>query len=167
MALAALAPGHEAGADAPAKLVMELVLGQRAPSVQRSLRRLGDLVERVGRLESPLGGQPPHLLAELHRQLVVAARDQRPAEEREVVGGERVKGSSHDVGHHQVTAIDRFPVALPGDAPMARREREQRSVLREVGRGAGRRLGEGSRSATRQPGAGEPEAEDSLGIHVS
>ena len=48
---------------------------------------------------------------------------------------------------------------------MARRESEQRGVPREVGGRAGRRLGEGSRIATRQPGAGEPEAKDSLGVH--
>jgi hypothetical protein len=144
---------------------MELVPAQRAPCAQRSLRRLGDLVERVGRAEAVLGGQPPHLLAELHRQLAVVVREQRPAVEREIAGRERVNRSPHDVSHDQITCIDRFLVPLPGDALMARRDGEQRSVLREVRGGARSRLGEGSGIANREPGAGEPEAQDSLGVH--
>ena len=114
MAVAALAPGHQVRADTLAQLVVELVLAQRASSAQRAFRRLGDLVERVGRAEALLGGQPPHLLAELREQLVVVARDQDPAVEREVVGSERVDRSPHDVRNHQVTGIGRFRRTRPG-----------------------------------------------------
>ena len=144
---------------------MELVLGERTTLAQRLLGRLGDLIEGVRRREPLLGGQPLDLPAELYAQLVVVTRDERAAVEREVVGRERVDGSAHDVRHHQVAPVDGLVVALPGDAVLARRQRQQSRISGEVGGRAGGRPGEIGRAGPGQPRAGEPEGEDLLGVH--
>jgi len=54
---------------------MELVLGQRRTVVQRSLRGVSHLIERVDWGKSLLDGQPLDLLAELERELLVVGRD--------------------------------------------------------------------------------------------
>ena len=165
MALAAVAPGQQVGADTLAQLVVELPLAQRATPAQRALRRLGDLIEGGGRGEALLGGQPLDLLAELHYQLAVVSRDQRTAVEGEVIGRKRVDGSAHDMSDDQFSAVCCLFVPLPGDALMSRREGEQGSVPGEVGGGAGCRLGEGPGSAPGQPRPGEPKGEDLIGVH--
>jgi len=138
VALAALAPWQQVCAHTLAKLVMELVLGQRRTVVQRSLRGVSHLIERVDWGKSLLDGQPLDLLAELERELLVVGRDQSPAVEGEIVGRERVDRSPHEVSDDELAAVGRLFVARPSDVLMTRRESEQRSVAREVRGRAGR-----------------------------
>ena len=115
--------------------------------------------------ESLLGGEPLDLLPELHAELVVVAGDQGPPVEREVAGRERVDGPADDVGDDEVAGVDRVVVGVSGEALDPRRQRQQRRVAGEVRRGAGRRLGETARAAGHQPGAGQPEGENLVGVH--
>jgi hypothetical protein len=151
VALAALAPRHQVGADPRAQLVVQLVLAQRAAAGQGVLGGLGNLLECVGGREALLGRQPPDLLAELLAELVVVARDQRPSVEREILGRERVDRAAHDVRDDEIAAVDGLVVALPREALQPRREGEQRGVAREVRCGAGCRLGEPARFAAASP----------------
>ena len=85
---------------------MQRVLVERAAR-QRVLRGGRDLVQRLGRGEAVLGGEPLDLPAQLGGELAVVAGDQRAAVEREVVGRERVDRSAHDVGDDELAGIDR------------------------------------------------------------
>ena len=99
-------------------------------------------------------------------KLAVVAGDQGAPVEREVAGRERVDGPADDVGDDEVAGVDRVVVGLPGEALGPRRQRQQRRVAGEVRGGAGRRLGEPARVADGQPGAGQPEGENLIGVHV-
>ena len=107
---------------------MELVLAERTTPPERVPGRLGDLVERVRRSEVLLGGQPLNLPAELHAQLVIVGRDERPAVEREVVRRDRVDGSPHNVGEYELTPVDRVVVGLAREALVSRPEGHERGV---------------------------------------
>ena len=165
VALAALTPRQQVGADALAQLLVQLDLAQRA-AFQRVLRRTGDLLERVGRREPVLGCEPLDLLAELAAELVVVAREQRPAIERVVLRRERVDRAAHDVRDDELAAVDGLVVVLAGELLRARRQREQRGVAGEVRGGARRRFGEAVRVAGREARAGQPEGEDLLCLHA-
>ncbi len=165
MALAAPAPGHQVGADAPPQLLVQLVLAEDPASGQGILRGRGHLVERLDRPESLLCGQPLDLLPELHAELVVVTGDQGPPVEGEVAGPERVDGPPHDVGHDHFAGVDRAVVGVSGEPLDPRRQSQQRGVAGEVRRGAGRRLGETARAAGRQPRAGQAEGENLVGVH--
>jgi len=165
MALAPAAPGHQVGTDSLAELVVELVLAQCATAVQRPLRRLGYLRERVGGSEGFLGRQPLDLLTELGAELIVVGRDQGASVEREVLGCERVDRAPRDVGDDEIAAAGRLVVRLSREAGPARREREQGRVAGEVGGRARRGFGDASRLAAGEAGAGEPKREDLLSVH--
>ena len=70
-----------------------------------------------------------------------------------------------DVGDDEVTGVDRPAVGLPGDALGPRRQRQQRRVGGEVRGGAGRRFGKTACAPDGQPGAGQPEGENLIGVH--
>ena len=113
-----------------------------------------------------LGGEALDLLAELYGELAVVAGDQGAPVEREVPGRERVDGPADDVSHDEVAGVDRAIVGLAGDALGPRCQRQQRRVAGEVRRGAGRRFGESARAPDGQPGAGQPEGENLIGVHL-
>lgn len=154
-------------ADPLAQLVVQLVLAKRATAAQGVLRRLGDLHERVGGGEAPLHRQTLDLLAELPAQLVVVVGDQRPPVEREVLGGQRVDRSPHDMSDDEIAAVDGLVVALPRESLQPRRQGEQRGVAGEVRGRAGHCLGEAASVAARQSRAGQPKGEDLLGLHAT
>ena len=94
-------------------------------------------------------------------------RDSRSgaAAESSINGRKRVDGSAHGVSDDEVAAVGCLVVPLPGDALVSRRQSKQGSVSGEVGGRAGRRLGEGPRSPTGKPRAGESGGEDLIGVH--
>ena len=160
VAPAALAPRHHVRANAPAQLLVQLVLGELATAFQRIARGRGHLLERLGRREAVLGGQALDLPAELRAELAVVAGDQRTPVEGEVPRCQGVDRAAHDVGDDEIARVDRLEVGLAGDAVRACPQREQRRVAGEVRGGAGRRLGEAARIPGRQARAGQPEGED-------
>ena len=111
-----------------------------------------------------LGGEPLDLAPELRAELVVVAGDQRATVEREVAGGERVDRPADDVRDDEVAGVDGGVVGVARDALGPRRQREQRRVAGEVRGRTRRRLGELAGGALGQPGAGQPEGEDLLGV---
>ena len=151
--------------DAPAQLLVQGGLVERAAALQRVGGRGGDLVERVRRGEALLGRELLDLAAELGAELVVVARDQGAAVEREVVRRERVDRAADDVRDDEVAGVDGHVVALAGDVVAAGREREQGGVAAEVRRRARGGRGEADGVAGGQPRAGEAEREDLVGVH--
>ena len=136
------------------------------PALRQGLPRgRRHFVQRVGQGEPLLGGESLDLPAELCAKLVVVAGDQGTPVEREVTGCERMNGPADDVGDDEVTGVDHPAVAIPGDALGARGQREQRRIGGEVRGGAGRRFGKPACHPDGQPGAGQPEAENLIGVH--
>jgi hypothetical protein len=144
---------------------VQLVLVESPAVRQCILRGRRHLLERLARGESLLGGEMLDLPAHLCGKLVVVAGDQGTPVEREVGGCERVDGSADDVGDDEVAGVDRAVVGLSGEALGARRQRQQCRVAGEIRGGAGRRLGQTLRAADGQPGAGQPEGENLIGVH--
>jgi hypothetical protein len=72
-----------------------------------------------------------------------------------------VDGPADDVGDDDIPSVDRVVVGLSGEALGPRCERQQRRVAGEV-----RRFGETARAPDGQPGAGQPEGENLIGVHV-
>ena len=167
VALAALAPRHQVGADALAQRVVQVVAAERASAAQRVPRRLGDLLERIAGGKALVGRQPLDLPAELLAELVLVARDQRPSIEGVVLRRERVDRAAHDVRDDEFAAVGGLVVLLPRQTLQPRRHREQRRIAREVRGGARRRRGEVLRVAHGQPRAGQPKGEDLLRLHGS
>jgi hypothetical protein len=147
VAATAAAPRHQVRADALAELLVQLVLVEPAASGERVARRVGHLVERVGRREAVLVGQASDLPPELCAELVVVAGDQRPAVEGEVARRQGVDRPAHDVRDDDLAAVDRLVIRLARDALGARGQCEQRRIAREVRCGAGGRLGEPAHAA--------------------
>jgi hypothetical protein len=92
---------------------------QRVPVEPLAVRqRIGRgrryLLERLARGDSRLGGETPHLLAELRRELAVVAGDQGAPVQRQVTGREGVDGPADDVGDDQVAGVDRTGSASTG-----------------------------------------------------
>ena len=151
VALAALAPRHQVGADALAQRLVQVVAAERASAAQRVPRRVGDLLERIAGGEALVGRQPLDLPPELLAELVVVARDQRPSIEGEVLRRERVDRAAHDVRDDESAAVRGRVVLLARQPVQPRRQREQRRVAREVRGRASGCLGKILRVARGQP----------------
>ncbi|MBD0328605.1 MAG: hypothetical protein ICV64_00655 [Thermoleophilia bacterium] len=142
MAGAPRTPREELRPHAAAQLRVQLDLVERAAFGQRTRRRLGHLVQRVARVERVLAQLQRQRLAELLEQLVRFVREQRPPEDAEVGGRERVDRRAQAVGDRDLTRVDGPLVTLAVEVARPGGDREQRRAPLELGRGARDRLAE-------------------------
>jgi hypothetical protein len=147
------------------QVLVQLVLVELAAIGQRVPRGAGDLLERLARPESVVGGEPLDLLAELGRQVALVVGDQGAPVARDVTGRDRVDGAADGVGHDDLARVDRAVVRRSGDALRPRGDRQQRRVAREVRDRAGHRLAGTACGPRRQPGPGQAEGGDLVGVH--
>ena len=167
MALAAPAPRQQVGANALSQFLVQLVLVELPVVRQRFLRCRRHLLERVARGKSLLDSETLDLLAELCAKLTVVAGDQGTSVEGEVAGSECMNGATDDVGNDEVAGVDGLVVDVSRDALSPRCQRQQRRVAGKVRGGARRCLGEPAWASAGQPGAGEPEGENLIGVHLT
>ena len=151
MALTTLTPRHQVGADSLAKLVVELILGQRTTVAERIRRRLRNFVERIRGSDARLDGQLLELPTKLCTQLIVVGRYQRTSVEAKVRGRQHMNRAPNDVGYDEFALVDSLVVGFSPEVLPSRGEREQGRISSEVGGRACRRVGKTSGIAADEP----------------
>ncbi len=151
MALTTLTPRRQVGADPLAKLVVELILGQRATVAEPIRRRLRNFVERVRGSDARLDRQLLELPTKLRPQLIVVGRYQRASVEAKVRGRQHMNRAPNDVGYDEFALVNSLLVGFTREILSARGEREQGRISSEVRGRACRRFGKASGIAVDEP----------------